>query len=51
MSELPKTASIVILGGGVMGASTAYHLAIRGLNNILLIEKEPMRASGGITSG
>ncbi|HIO62274.1 MAG TPA: FAD-binding oxidoreductase, partial [Deltaproteobacteria bacterium] len=27
MSGLPKTADVVILGGGVMGASTAYHLA------------------------
>ena len=46
MSELPKTASIVILGGGVMGASTAYHLASRGLKNILLIEKEPFFCTG-----
>lgn len=46
MSELPKTASIVILGGGIMGASTAYHLANRGLKNILLIEKEPFFCTG-----
>ena len=40
MSGLPKTADVVILGGGVMGASTAYHLASRGQNNVLLLERE-----------
>ena len=29
--SLPKTADAIIIGGGVMGASTAYHLAARGL--------------------
>ena len=40
MNTLPKTADIVIIGGGVMGASAAYHLAQRGVKNILLLEKE-----------
>lgn len=46
MYEIPKNASIVIIGGGVMGASTAYHLGSRGLKNILLIEKEPFFCTG-----
>jgi sarcosine oxidase subunit beta len=37
---IPKTADVVIIGGGVMGASTAYHLALRGQKNILLLEKD-----------
>lgn len=37
--NLPKTANIVIIGGGVMGASAAYHLAQRGMKNIILLEK------------
>jgi sarcosine oxidase subunit beta len=52
---LPKTADIVIIGGGVMGASTAYHLAARGQKNILILEKEEFfglgatgRCAGGV---
>jgi len=52
---LPKSADIIIIGGGVMGASTAYHLAARGQKNILLLEKEEFfglgatgRCAGGV---
>jgi sarcosine oxidase subunit beta len=31
----------VIVGGGVMGASTAYHLARRGAGDVVLVEREP----------
>ncbi len=27
MSDFPKTAQAVIVGGGIVGCSTAYHLA------------------------
>ncbi|RME76014.1 MAG: FAD-binding oxidoreductase [Chloroflexi bacterium] len=37
---LPKSADIVIIGGGVMGASAAYHLAERGGVSVALVEKE-----------
>ena len=46
MTVPPKTASAVIIGGGVMGASTAYHLARRGLKDVLLIEREPFFGTG-----
>lgn len=36
---LPNTADVVVIGGGVMGASTAYHLAARGCRNVVLLEK------------
>src|SRR5512135_3036449 len=36
---LPKTADVVIIGGGVMGASAAYHLARRGANKVVLLER------------
>ena len=35
----PSTADAVVIGGGVMGASAAYHLAVRGVKNIVLLEK------------
>jgi sarcosine oxidase subunit beta len=43
---LPKTADIVIIGGGVMGASVAYHLAARGQKNVLLLEKDTFFGQG-----
>ncbi|HSL31932.1 MAG TPA: FAD-dependent oxidoreductase [Anaerolineales bacterium] len=42
----PRTADIVIIGGGVMGASAAYHLARRGMKNIVLLEKEDFFGAG-----
>lgn len=43
---IPATADIIIIGGGVMGASTAYHLATRGQHNIVLLEKEDFFGQG-----
>lgn len=44
--ELPKTAEVVIIGGGVMGASALYHLAQRGVKNVILLEKEEFFGTG-----
>src|SRR4030095_10460758 len=44
--DLPTRADIVIVGGGVMGASAAYHLAQRGVKNIILLEKEEFFGTG-----
>jgi sarcosine oxidase subunit beta len=44
--NLPDSADLVIIGGGVMGASTAYHLAQRGYKNIVLLEKENFFGQG-----
>jgi len=43
---LPNTADIVIIGGGVMGASTLYHLAARGQRNVILLEKDEFFGQG-----
>jgi sarcosine oxidase subunit beta len=34
--KFPKFADIVVIGGGVMGASTAYHLAEAGVRDVVL---------------
>ncbi|CAH0561302.1 unnamed protein product [Brassicogethes aeneus] len=34
--NLPKQADVVIIGGGVIGCSTLYHLSKRGVNAVLL---------------
>ena len=44
--DTPTTADIVIIGGGVMGASAAYHLAKCGMKNIVLLEKEEFFGTG-----
>ena len=46
--SLLTTADIVIIGGGVMGASAAYHLAQQGVaaRNIVLLEKENFFGQG-----
>ena len=34
------TAEVVIVGGGIVGASIAYHLAARGVTDVVLLERE-----------
>jgi sarcosine oxidase subunit beta len=43
---LPKTADMVVIGGGCMGASTAYYLAARGAGKVLLLEREKFLGMG-----
>lgn len=43
---MAETAEICIIGGGCMGASTAYHLARRGITNVVLVERQPQLATG-----
>ncbi|HHS49649.1 MAG TPA: FAD-binding oxidoreductase [candidate division Zixibacteria bacterium] len=39
MTDFPKTAEVVIIGGGVVGASIAYELTKRGVKDIVVLEK------------
>jgi 4-methylaminobutanoate oxidase (formaldehyde-forming) len=47
MSTFPTQARVVIVGGGIMGCSTAYHLAKLGWKDVVLLEQG--RLSGGTT--
>src|SRR5215813_13784195 len=39
MSDLPSSAKIVIVGGGIVGCSVAYHLGKMGVTDTLLLEQ------------
>ncbi|MFZ9801658.1 MAG: FAD-dependent oxidoreductase, partial [Burkholderiaceae bacterium] len=39
MKNIPQHARIVIVDGGIVGCSTAYHLARLGFKDILLLEQ------------
>lgn len=43
---MSERAQVVIVGAGVMGASIAYHLALRGCTDVLVLEKEEAEISG-----
>ncbi|MDH5354157.1 MAG: FAD-dependent oxidoreductase [Gammaproteobacteria bacterium] len=42
MSDLPNTAKAVIIGGGIIGCSTAYHLAKLGWTDTVLLERKKL---------
>jgi sarcosine oxidase subunit beta len=53
-APLPRRASIVIVGGGAIGTSCAFHLAEAGLRDVVLVERAQLgsgssgRAAGGV---
>ena len=53
-SGLPRRASVVVVGGGVIGTSVAFHLAEAGVPDVVLIERDELaagstsKAAGGV---
>ena len=41
-ADLPSQASVVVIGGGVMGCSTLYHLAKLGVSDAVLVERNQL---------
>lgn len=41
-STIPSHASVVVIGGGIMGCSTLYHLAKLGVSDAVLIERNKL---------
>lgn len=54
MTQLPATADVVIIGAGIMGCSIAWHLAERGVTDVVVLERDAIGrgatadAAGGI---
>ena len=40
--DLPNQASVVIVGGGIVGCSLAYHLTLRGCRDVVLLERKQL---------
>uniref|UniRef100_A0A8C4II75 Sarcosine dehydrogenase, mitochondrial n=1 Tax=Dicentrarchus labrax TaxID=13489 RepID=A0A8C4II75_DICLA len=41
---LPRSADVVVIGGGSLGCQTIYHLAKMGLTNVVLLERDRLTA-------
>jgi len=48
-----RTAEVLVIGAGIIGASVAYHLAIRGCTDVLILEKAdaPITGSTALSAG
>lgn len=44
--SLPDTATVVVIGAGIVGASVAYHLAVRGCRDVVLLEAAETEVTG-----
>lgn len=42
MNKFPEKARIIIIGGGVAGASIAYHLALKGETDVVILERSEL---------
>jgi glycine/D-amino acid oxidase-like deaminating enzyme len=51
---VPERASVVVIGGGVIGTSIAYHLASSGVTDVVLLERDELgcgstcKSAGGV---
>jgi glycine cleavage system aminomethyltransferase T/glycine/D-amino acid oxidase-like deaminating enzyme len=44
MTDIPQRAQVVVIGGGVIGTSTAYHLTKLGITDVVLLERKELTA-------
>jgi sarcosine oxidase subunit beta len=43
---MKRTSAVAVIGGGVIGASVAYHLAMEGLTDVVILERANERGAG-----
>jgi sarcosine oxidase subunit beta len=43
---MPKSADVVIIGGGIVGSSIAYQLTTAGCGNVMILERESSQGKG-----
>jgi 4-methylaminobutanoate oxidase (formaldehyde-forming) len=41
-TKIPKKANVVVVGGGIIGTSVAYHLAKFGVEDVVLLERDKL---------
>src|SRR3954451_19931858 len=49
--DLPRSAAVVVIGGGVNGLSTAFQLARRGVSDVVVLERRQLGAGATGKSG
>src|ERR671917_1798356 len=49
--DLPRSAAVVVIGGGVNGLSTAFQLAKRGVRNVVVLERRHLGSGATGKSG
>ena len=47
---MSRKSRIIIVGSGIVGASTAYHLAQLGWKDMVILDQGPLFETGGSTS-
>jgi choline dehydrogenase-like flavoprotein len=49
MSTIPNKAHVIVIGGGIVGNSLVYHLALNGWRDVVQLDKGPFPNPGGST--
>lgn len=47
---MDASAHVLVIGAGIVGTSLAYHLALRGCTDVLVVDQGPLPATGGSSS-
>jgi len=42
VADFPRKSQVVIVGGGIVGCSIAYHLTLRGITDVILLERKQL---------